>query len=109
MAIPTKPELATTKLVAVEEPTTNWGMPFVSALPFTDKSPHGEVEPTPMLPLVVKLPFEVVVALPPTQRLFETERLVVEALVNVETPETESVEVAVMLAAERLPEMSALP
>ena len=39
----------------------------------------------------------------------ETERLVEEALVNVETPETESVEVAVMLAAERLPEMSALP
>src|SRR3989338_9618713 len=63
----------------------------------------------PILPLVVKLPFEVVVALPPTQRLFETERLVEEALTKVETPETASVPVAVRFATERLPLTSPLP
>ena len=70
---------------------------------------NGVVVPTPMRPLVVKFPFDVVVALPPTQRLLEMERLVVEALTKVETPVTESVPVAVMLAAERLPEKRPLP
>jgi len=77
--------------------------------PQTESLEYGVEVPMPMEPFVVKVPFEVVVALPPTQRLFETERLVVEALVNVETPETESVPVAVRLAAERLPEKRPLP
>ena len=55
------------------------------------------------------MPFEVVVALPPTQRLFAMERLVEEALARADRPETASVPVAVMLAAERLLEKSALP
>ena len=75
----------------------------------TESFAHGVVVPTPILPVVVKFPLLVVVALPPTQRLFEMERLVVLALTKVETPETESVPVAVMLAAERLPLTSPLP
>ena len=63
----------------------------------------------PIFPFVVKVPLLVVVALPPTQRLFEMERLVEEAFPRVETPETESVPVAVMFAAVRLPEKRPLP
>src|SRR3990167_2865929 len=72
--------------------------------PFTVKVP-----PTVTLPFVLKLPAAVVVALPPTQRLLDTERLVVEALTKVETPETASVPVAVRFATERLPLTSPLP
>src|SRR3989344_7920155 len=78
-------------------------------VPATCRFQFGVVVPMPILPLVVKLPFEVVVALPPTQRLFAMERLVEEALARVDRPETASVPVAVMLAAERLLEKSALP
>lgn len=41
---------------------------------------EGDVVPMPTVPFVVKLPLDVVVALPPTQRLEEAERFVVEAL-----------------------------
>src|SRR3989344_7601046 len=64
-------------------------------VPATCRFQFGVVVPMPILPLVVKLPFEVVVALPPTQRLFAMERLVEEALARVDRPETASVEVAV--------------
>ena len=84
---------------------------------------HGEVVPTPIVPLVMKFPLLVVVALPPMVRIDETYWLVLVALVvvafqserfvmvlvawftrmppvNVARPVTESVPVAVRLAAE---------
>ena len=60
---------------------------------FTDKASQGEVVPMPTLPLVVKVPAEVVVALPPTQREFEMERSEVLAFPNVESPATSNVPV----------------
>ena len=47
---PTLLLLPTMKLVAVEEPTTNCGL-VPSALPLTERSPHGDVVPTPTAPL----------------------------------------------------------
>ena len=63
----------------------------------------------PTLPLVVKFPLAVVVALPPTQRLFATERFEVEALEKEVRPVMERVPVAVMLVAVRLPPKNPLP
>ena len=62
----------------------------------------GDVVPIPMLPFVVKVPAEEVVALPPTQRFPEMERLVVEAFPSVVRPVTFSVEVAVIAPPKKL-------
>ena len=101
-------------------------------MPCTAKPAAGEVVPMPMEPLVVKFPLLVVVALPPIVRMvemywfvlvalvvvaFQSERfvMVLEAWftrmppVNVARPVTESVPVAVRLAALKLPEKRPLP
>ena len=101
-------------------------------MPCTAKPAAGEVVPMPMEPLVVKFPLLVVVALPPIVRMVETYWVVLVALVvvafqierlvmvlvawftrsppvSVERPVTESVPVAVIFAAERLPEKRPLP
>ena len=105
--------------------------PLKRLLPCTESRAVGEVVPMPTEPLVVKFPLLVVVALPPIVngrdvlvracgvgcRGVQSERfvMVLEALltrmppVNVARPVTESVPVAVMLAAERLPEKRPLP
>ena len=64
-------------------------------VPETESKLLGEVVPMPTDPFVVKVPLLVVVALPPTQRFPEMERLVVEALPRVVRPVTERVDVAV--------------
>ena len=66
--IPTRPLLATMKFVAVEDPTTNWGVEPM-ALAFTERRPHGVVVETPSAPEKVEVPrfpWMVVVAVPPT-------------------------------------------
>ena len=57
---PTLPLLAMMKLVAVEEPTTNWG-PVPMAFEFTLNWPQGVDEPIPRNPVAVN----VEVAVPP--------------------------------------------
>lgn len=56
---PMLPLFATMKSVFVEEPTTNCGAE--SALPFTERSPQGDDDPTPKKPALVN----VEVAVPP--------------------------------------------
>ncbi len=48
--MPTLPALVITKLVLVEEPTTNCGALLFKPFGLTDRSPHGVVEPMPRLP-----------------------------------------------------------
>lgn len=50
--IPTLPELSMMKLVAVDEPTTNW-FEARPAIGFTANVANGEVEPVPKTPLLV--------------------------------------------------------
>ena len=45
--MPTLPFCSTTRLVPVEEPTTNCGAPLRRPFPFTERRPHGVVEPIP--------------------------------------------------------------
>ena len=51
--IPTRPPLSTMKLVAVDEPITNDGIPAPRAFGLTDRRPHGVVVAIPTLPFVV--------------------------------------------------------
>ena len=51
----------------------------MAVLPATLRGRYGDVVPMPTLPFVVKVPFEVVVALPPIHELPDIDRFVVEA------------------------------
>jgi len=71
--IPTLPDGLITKLVAVEDPTTNW---FASpATGFTANLAHGVDDPTPtnLFEFIYKLPFP--------RFMFEPNKFVVEAVV----------------------------
>ena len=51
--IPTRPPLSMMKLVAVDEPITNDGIPAPRAFGLIDRRPHGVVVAIPTLPFVV--------------------------------------------------------
>ena len=77
--MPIRLSLVTMKLVWVEEPTTNCGMPAGRPLGLMERRPHGEVVPTPTLPVLV-IENNVVVPVLEVEAIEKSvEKLVVEA------------------------------
>lgn len=85
---PVPPLVMPSALVEVKAPPERFSVPAISLV----------VPRTTRFPFVVMLPFEVVVALPPIQRLEAMEKFVVEAFVSVVTPVTPSVPPIVVFA-----------